>query len=157
MRFAAAAFAASAIFLAGVLVGIGSGDDGADEAPVAIALVDEGAPSPQSSEGKGSMGDEDVPRQVPHGEAGDEGDGGNAWYEDEDEGADDDNSGPGSDDSGSGSDNSGPGSDNSGPGSSDSGSDSDNSGSGSDDSGSGSDSSGSGSSGSGGGGSSGSG
>jgi hypothetical protein len=158
MRFAAAAFAVSAIFLAGVLVGIGSGDS-ADEAPVAIALVDEASPSPPSSEGKGSMGDEDVPRQVGHGEAGDEGGGGNAWYEDEvedeDEGGDDDNSGPGSDDSGSGSDDSGSGSDDSGSGSDNSGSGSDNSGSGSGDSGSGSDSSGSGSSGSGGGGSSG--
>jgi hypothetical protein len=53
MRAAAAAFVGAAIFLAGVMVGLGSGEEGDQEAPVAIALVDRGdlaTPSPSPVE-----------------------------------------------------------------------------------------------------------
>jgi hypothetical protein len=142
MRAALMAFVGSAIFLAGVLVGVGGSDEADGEVPVAIALVDEASARQPPAKEQGSSRSQGVEREVKHGEADDHGGNGEAEYEYEYEHEDDDSSGPGSDDSGSGSDDSGSGSDNSGPGSDDSGSGSDNSGSGSDSSGSGSSGSG---------------
>ena len=168
MKAALGAFAAAALFLAGVVVGLGWGGGREAPAPEAIGLVDvadRGDGQARQDDGKGSRsGDVKlVPRDVEWGEYDDHGGG----YEPND----DDSSGPGGGGSGSGDgtgtgdapdgdgdssgpgggggDNSGPGSD-SGPGSTDSGSGSGSSGSGSSGSGSsGSGSSGSGSSGSG--------
>jgi hypothetical protein len=153
VRVAAAAFVAAAIFLGGVMVGLGSGDDGDREAPVAIALVDEGTTATPHATPRAQSNVKKVEHPAKQGEV-DENSGpggGEAEYWEED------NSGPGSDDDtaddssgpGSGDDSSGPGSgdDSSGPGSGD---DSSGPGSGGDDnSGSGSSSSGSGSDGSG--------
>jgi hypothetical protein len=146
MRAAAAAFVGAAIFLAGVIVGLGSGEEGDQEAPVAIALVDRGdlaTPTPSPIEER-SPNVKEIEHPAKQGEADDDSGpgGGEAEYWEEDDG--DDNSGAGGDDtSGSGGD------DSSGPG----GGDDDSSGSGGggdDNSGSGSGSSGSGSDGSGG-------
>jgi hypothetical protein len=148
MRAAAAAFVGAAIFLAGVMVGLGSGEEGSQEAPVAIALVDRGdvaTPSPSPFEER-SPNVQEVEHPAKEGEADDDSgpgeDEAEYWEEDGD-----DNSGPGGDDtSGTGGDDDtsgsgGGGGDSSGPG----GGDDDSSGSGGGDS----DSSGSGSSGSG--------
>jgi hypothetical protein len=143
VRVAAAAFVAAAIFLGGVMVGLGSSDDGDREAPVAIALVDEGTTATPRAQEESNV--KRVEHPAKQGEVDDNSGpgGGEAEYWEED------NSGPGSDDDTAG-DSSGPGSgdDSSGPGSG--GDDSSGSGSGGDDnSGSGSSSSGSGSDGSG--------
>lgn len=169
MKAALGAFAAAGLFLAGVVVGLGSDGGGQAAAPEAIALVDtadSGGGQAGQEDRKGSRPDDvkSVPRDVTWGEYDDDGggyqpndadtsgpDGGGSGSGSGDGTAtgdatdgDGDSSGPG----GGGGDNSGPGSDNSGPGSTDSGSGS--SGSGSSGSGSsGSGSSGSGSSGSG--------
>jgi uncharacterized membrane protein YgcG len=140
VRVAAAAFVAAAIFLGGVMVGLGSGDEGDREAPVAIALVDEGtAATPNATpRAQDDSNVEKVEHPAKQGEVDDNsGPGGDKveYWEEEDE----DNSGPGGDDDdtddssgpGSGDDSSGPGSggdDNSGSGSSSSGSGSDGSG-----------------------------
>jgi hypothetical protein len=140
VRVAVAAFVAAAIFLAGVMVGLGSGDARDREVPVAITLVDEGTTAtpnatPQESNVK------EVQHPARKGEvddnSGPSGDKAEYWEEESD-----DNSGPGGGDD-SESDSSGPGSgdDSSGSGSGD---DSSGSGSGDDNSGSGSGSEGSG-------------
>lgn len=138
MRVAAAAFVAAAIFLAGVMVGLGSGDVGDPEVPVAIALVDEGTTATPRAQEKSNV--KEVQHPAKRGEVDDNSGPGGDKAEYWDEEAYEDNSGPGGGDD-SESDSSGPGSggdDSSGPGS---GSD-DNSGSGSGSSGSGSDGSG---------------
>jgi hypothetical protein len=144
MKAAAAAFVGAAIFLAGVMVGLGSGDGGDQEAPVAIALVDRGdlaTPSPSPVEDR-SPSVKEVEHPAKQGEADDDSGpgGGEAEYWEE-EGAHD-SSGPGggggdTSGSGGGDDTSGPsggGGDSSGPGGGDS-SGSGSSGSGSDGSG----------------------
>jgi hypothetical protein len=138
VRVAAAAFVAAAIFLAGVMVGLGSGDARDREVPVAITLVNEGTTATPNATPRESNVKE-VQHPAKRGEvddnSGPSGDKAEYWEEESD-----DNSGPGGGDD-SESDSSGPGSggdDSSGPGS---GSD-DNSGSGSGSSGSGSDGSG---------------
>jgi uncharacterized membrane protein YgcG len=149
MRAAAAAFVGAAIFLAGVMVGLGSGEEGDQEAPVAIALVDRGdlaTPSPSPVEER-SPNVKEIEHPAKQGEADDDsgpGEGEAEYWEEEDAadtsgpgGGDTSGSGGGDDTSGSG----GGGGDSSGPG----GGDDDSSGSGGGDS----DSSGSGSSGSG--------
>jgi hypothetical protein len=145
VRVAAAAFVAAAIFLGGVMVGLGSGDDGDQEVPVAIALVDEGTSTTPGATGEEKTSNvKKVEHPAKQGEIDDNSGpgGGEAEYWEEDNsgpgGGDDtagDSSGPGSGDDSSGS---GSGGDSSGSGSGDD----DNSGSGSSSSGSGSDGSG---------------
>ena len=141
MKVAVAAFVAAAIFLAGVMVGLGSGDARDREVPVAITLVDEGTTATPNATPRESNVKE-VQHPARKGEvddnSGPSGDKAEYWEEESD-----DNSGPGGGDD-SESDSSGPGSggdDSSGSGSGD---DSSGSGSGDDNSGSGSGSEGSG-------------
>lgn len=137
MRTAVGAFIAAGVFLAGVLVGLGSQRSGVAPAPVALTSTGGGG-QPEGPAMAGPRGSDvkQVRRMVGYGELDDQG--GHVTYEEDTAGGGgggDDNSGPG----GGGGDDSGPGSDDSGSGSDTSGS----SGSGS----SGSGSSGSGSSG----------
>jgi hypothetical protein len=133
VRVAAAAFVAAAIFLGGVMVGLGSGDDGDQEVPVAIALVDEGtSTTPGATDEEKTSNVKKVEHPAKHGEVDDNsgpGGGKAEYWEDDSSGpgsGGDDSSGPGSEDDSSGSGSGGD--DNSGSGSSSSGSGSDGSG-----------------------------
>jgi hypothetical protein len=133
MRTAVAAFIAAGLFLAGVLVGLGSQRPGAAPAPVALTATggsgqhQNGGPAGSANQRGSDV--KQVRRMVGYGEL--DHHGGQVTYQEDTAGGGDqgstadDTSGPGGggdDNSGPGSDSSGPGSDSSGPGSGSSGS-----------------------------------